>query len=161
MKWAACVPTQTNVIMQGYGVCPGMNMSKQQAKVSSIVPTLCIICLWSWTRGKETEWRKHYVIPIYSQETKVGRHPILQLVDGSCPNEICRSEHEISWPQGGLTTRTVIKTRGKRWMRRWEIKPKYLRDNTKPLSAQCQKSDNRVSPVTQPTFKWTMPSDRL
>ena len=54
------------------------------------------------------------MIPIYSQETKVGRHPILQLVDGSCPNEICRSEHEFSWPQGGLMTHVVMKAMGKR-----------------------------------------------
>ena len=35
---------------------------------------------------------------------EVDRYPVLQLVDGACLNEICRSEHEISWPQGGLTT---------------------------------------------------------
>ena len=54
------------------------------------------------------------MIPRYPQETKVGRHPVLQLVDGACPNEICRSEHKISWPKGGLTTQTVMKARGKR-----------------------------------------------
>ena len=38
--------------------------------------------------------RKHYAIPRYPQEMEVGRHPVLQLVDGACPNEICRSERE-------------------------------------------------------------------
>ena len=52
---------------------------------------------------------KHYAIPRYSQETEVDQHPILQQVDVACPNEICRSKHEISCPQGGLTTRTVMK----------------------------------------------------
>ena len=45
---------------------------------------------------------------------EIGQHPVLQPVDGACPNEICQSEHEISWPQGGLTTQTVMKARGKR-----------------------------------------------
>ena len=133
-----------------------MNMSKQETKVSSIVPTLYIICLWSWTRGDEIKWRKHYVIPWYPQETKVDWHPILQPVDGACPNEICRSEHENLWPQGSLMTQTVIKVRVKRWMKWWETRPKYPKDNTKPLSVQCQISESRVSLVTQPTYKWTL-----
>ena len=70
--------------------------------------------------------RKHYAIPRYPQEMEVGRHPVLQPVDVACPNAICRSKHEISCPQGGLMTRTVMK--------RWETRPKYPKDNTKPLS---------------------------
>ena len=31
-----------------------------------------------------------------------------QSIDGAYPNEPCRSRHEISWPRGGLTTRTVM-----------------------------------------------------
>ena len=31
-----------------------------------------------------------------------------QSVDEACPNEPHRSKYEISWPQGGLTTRTVM-----------------------------------------------------
>ena len=89
---------KTDVIMQGYGVCPSMNMSKQQAKVSPIVPIFYIICLWSWPRSEETKWREHYEIPRCPHKMEVGRHFVLQLVDGVCPNEICRSEREISWP---------------------------------------------------------------
>ena len=56
----------------------------------------------------------------------------------SCPKEIFWSEHENLWPQGSLMTQTVIKARVKRWMKRWETRPKYPKDNTKPLSVQCQ-----------------------
>ena len=80
-RWTTCIHVWTDVIMQGYGVCPSMNMSKQQAKVSSIVPIFCIICLWSWPRGEETTWREHYAIPRCPHKMEVDRHFVLD----SCP----------------------------------------------------------------------------
>ena len=57
---------------------------------------------------------KQYAILDISQEMESCRHSILQSVVGACPNEMCRSKHEISLPQGGLTTGTVRKAKGKR-----------------------------------------------
>ena len=63
-------------------------------------------------RRNETE--KQYAILNIPQEMEPCLYPVLQSVDGACPNEMRQSKHEISWPQGGLTTWTVMKARGKR-----------------------------------------------
>ena len=91
-----------------------MNITNQQAEwVLDSVDSLHHPSLIVDQRQRD-ETKKQYVILDIPQEMEPYRHPVLQLVDGACPNEMCRSKHEISWPQGGLTTWTVMKARGKR-----------------------------------------------
>ena len=59
------------------GVCHSMNMSKHQAKVPSTVLILCIICLWSWTWGKQTKWKGNMWPSIFPKAMETCRHPVL------------------------------------------------------------------------------------
>ena len=91
-----------------------MNITNQQADgvLDSLDSLHHLSLIMDQRRRDKTE--KQYAILVILQEIEPCRYPVLQLVDEVCPNEMCRSKHEISWPQGGLMTRTIMKARGKR-----------------------------------------------
>ena len=91
-----------------------MNITNQQVEevLDSLDSMHHLSLIVDQRRRDETE--KQYAILDIPQEMEPCRHPVLQLVYEACPNEMRRSKHEISWPHGGLTTRTVMKARGKK-----------------------------------------------
>ena len=89
-----------------------MNITNQQAEgVLDNLDSLHHLSLIMDQRQRD-ETEKQYEILDIPQEMEPCWHPILQLVYGACLNEIRRGKHEISWPQSGLTTRTVMKAWG-------------------------------------------------
>ena len=91
-----------------------MNITNQQAEgvldsLDSLHHLSLIVDQW-----RRDETKKQYAILDIPQEMEPYLHPTLQSVDGACPNEMHRRKQEISWPQGGLMTQTIMKARGKR-----------------------------------------------
>ena len=91
-----------------------MNITNQQAEgvLDSLNSLHHLSLIMDQRRRDETE--KQYTILDIPYEMEPYWHPVLQQVDGACLNEMRRSKHEISWPQGGLMTQTIMKARGKR-----------------------------------------------
>ena len=73
-----------------------MNITNQQADgvLDSLDSLHHLSLIMDQRRRDETE--KQYAILDIPQEMEPCRRPILQLVDGACPNEMLRSKHEIS-----------------------------------------------------------------
>ena len=87
------------------GVCPSMNMSKHQAKVPSTVQ-LSISSVSD--HGLEASgWMERQYVTLDIPKNGEPSTSRTQSVDEACLYKMRRSQHEISWPQGGLTTRTV------------------------------------------------------
>ena len=87
------------------GVCPCMNMSKHQAKVPSTVQlTTSSIS----DHGPEaSSWMERQYVILNIPKNGDPSTSRTQSVDEAYLYKMRRSQHEISWPQGGLTTRTV------------------------------------------------------
>ena len=85
-----------------------MNITNQQADgvLDSLDSLHHLSLIMDQRRRDKTE--KQYAILDIPQEMEPHRYSVLQSVDGACPNEMRQRKHEISWPQGGLTTQTVI-----------------------------------------------------